>query len=154
MDDRRSRPRCTVRGCGKIGHTEQRCWVAHPELKPQYIKDREKRKQQRRADTFNIGSGQGNQQTKNPPSQAVATAATDSNASRSRGVEVTRKDKTPKHSATDIDSLLWRKPLYIYSRLPLALRHEVHKYTLTTKNAVYIEASEKDHLKYQWREPS
>lgn len=34
----KSNTRCTVKGRGKVGHTEDACWAAHPELKPRIVK--------------------------------------------------------------------------------------------------------------------
>ena len=40
----RNQEKCTYAECGKWGHNEAECWIAHPELKPDSIKEREKSK--------------------------------------------------------------------------------------------------------------
>lgn len=32
------KPKCTVKSCGQTGYTPEKCWVIHPELKPEKFK--------------------------------------------------------------------------------------------------------------------
>ncbi|KAK7729318.1 hypothetical protein SLS63_006191 [Diaporthe eres] len=45
-DNKKPREKCPVEGCGKWGHTEDKCWVKHPELK----KARDDKKEEAKGD--------------------------------------------------------------------------------------------------------
>ncbi|KFX96088.1 hypothetical protein V490_03519 [Pseudogymnoascus sp. VKM F-3557] len=46
--NKKKRDRCTVEGCKKWGHTEAKCWIAHPELKKEKDNKKDNSEQPRR----------------------------------------------------------------------------------------------------------